>query len=80
MLQTLDPVFLLAAVPGDVAYPVAVAMGGAIATLYRNSRKDSIDAIVALKDAGHAIEKLAASHEKLTELVSKEQSDRVANG
>ena len=80
MIQSLEPMFMLTAVPGEIAYPIAISMGGAIATLYRNSRKDSIDAITALKDAGHAIEKLAASHDKLTELVAKDQANRAANG
>lgn len=69
MLMSLEPVMLVASVPGEVAYPIAVAAGGAIATLYRNGRKDTIDAITAITHNSAVMDKLV---EIIKELQSKE--------
>lgn len=58
MIQSLEPVFLLSAVPGDVAIPVATAGAAAIVALYRNGRKDLIDALNATNSNTAVIQKL----------------------
>lgn len=52
MLQSQE-IFLLTSVR-EIAYPIAAAAGGAIATLYRNGRKDTIDAIHVVIEEGAA--------------------------
>lgn len=90
----LEPVVMLSTVPGEVAYPVAVAMGGAIASmargivvLYNNGRKDTIDSISALKDAARALEKVTESNhkqadaiEKLSTIVQEDRYRRASGG
>ena len=94
MLQTFEPVMLLASVPGELVGVVAVpigaaftAMGKAIHVLYTNSRADSIASITATTSATHAIEKLtasldkqAATIEKLTAMVQEDRYKRAAGG
>ena len=65
MLMTLEPVMLLTAVPGEVAFPVAGALGAAVTALWRASRsdaaessKDARDAIIAIKDNQTTVAKL----------------------
>lgn len=69
----LEPILLLATVPGEVVWPAAAAVGTAftamakaIAVLYQNGRGDTINAVSALKDAAATIDKLAASNTELT--------------
>lgn len=71
-------ILLLAAVPGEVVWPAAAAVGTAmtamakaIAVLYANGRQDSIDSISALKDSAHALADQAATLHKQTEILDK---------
>lgn len=93
-LEAIEPLMLLSSVPGDIAIPVSGAavavfgaMGRVIVVLYNNGRKDSIDAVSALKDATHAIDKVTASNDKqaaaierLAAIVQDDRQRRAAGG
>jgi hypothetical protein len=75
MLQSQE-IFLLASVPGEIAYPIAAAAGGAIATLYRNGRKDTIDAITAITHNSAVMDKLVEIIKELQARESKGPGER----
>lgn len=78
MLQPLEPLVLLTAVPGEVVIAVAGPIGLAFAgmakgmhLLYVNGRQDGVAAISALKDATHAIDKQSTAIEKQTAVIKE---------
>lgn len=67
---------LLATIPGEVAFPIATALGGAIMAMgkaiqvmYENGRKDSRESISALKDTTHAVERLTETQQRVATFV-----------
>jgi len=78
MMQSFEPVFLLTAVPAEVASAVATAGALAIVTLYRNGRADSREALNAMRDQRESIDKLTNVVTSLVEYIKEDREGKRA--